>query len=323
MPASVRHVVVALVLLAMLVPLRAGTALAQDGVELYQSDAFDYFFFYDATIWELVDQASELETDYVLFSDGDIWVSYLALDAPGVSAGECLEGLLASFADDPSIESVEALTHEGGPPDIRDVGSVASVELVVTAEGSDGRFKLATYERCEELTPGVSLLYTSVNVPAASHNAGRRFETPWLQGYLPRDEWDDERAPVPVLTGSGEHSGSLQTTISCRDRPVEVVARSFGGGGNFVIDPAGFVVVYDSGESLYVPVEWLAPELPATSVLVLEPGEFALLTLEIPDTDYEILYAPPDGPPVVIGERRGVCSAPAAVANPVAIDMDE
>jgi hypothetical protein len=298
-------------------------AAAQDAIELYRAEQFDYYFFYEASGWQIDDQSSEDGSEFARFSNGEIYVDYWALDAPDTSPEACLDEILTFLNDDPAILEIEALSEEGGPPQITNNGTEAVTELVVTVEGEDGRFKLATRESCQALEPGQSVLYTSVNVPAAVWNETQWFDDPWLVGYLPSDEITGGNAPVPVPASSGDIRGTLDARLRCGESPFFVIARSYGGGGNFVIDPASFAMVSDTGESIQATLEeWVYPDIPMDSSLVLGLDEIGLFRLSVPGGPNDLYYFPPDSSPVYLGTRDPVCTAAAAFNAPILIDLD-
>lgn len=259
--------IVALMLLSSLVPLANRHAEADHAVELYRSEQFDYFFFYDATTWEMVEQESEPGSDYVRFSDGDIWASYWAFDASGLTPEECLGGILDNFNDDPSILAYEELVGLNDPISTVHGGVTAEIALIVTVDGADGAFKLATYEACEEVVPGQTLLYTSVNVPATSFNEGRRFDQPWIEGYLPAHAAFDGSAPIRIFDSFGNAVGTIKAYANCPGPPNQMygTARNFGDSVILELDPNGFFVSPSSGDVDLARVEWLHPAMPNTS----------------------------------------------------------
>lgn len=312
-------------LLAGVVPSTSPSASAQEGaVELYQATQFDYFFFYDAARWQIVDQSSEAGEEFASLSDGETYVDYWALEAPNTTAADCLNDFLDGLYEDPAIIEIAALTDEGGAPEIDDFGSRAATELVVTAgDGANGRFKLATELRCQELEPGQSVLFTSVYMPAAVWNDKQSFADPWITGYLPIHATREEGAPVAIPDDLGDLNWTLDAALACAGDTFSVIARNYDVGGSFVIDPASFAMVSETGEYTQATLDaWISPSISPESSLVLEPGEIGLFRLHSSGSGNDLYYSPPDSAPVYLGTHT-ICSAAAAVNSPVLIDLED
>jgi hypothetical protein len=296
-------------------------ARAQESVALFESDQFDYFFFYDASQWQLVDQTSEPGSETVSFSDGQIAVDYWAFSAPGVSPQACLEFAVDALATEPSILAFEDLSEEGGPPDIGGSGTYAFVEIVATEDSADGRDKFLLDWSCNELVSGESLLFTMATLPAAVYNERPRFALPWIAGYQPLDEFDEDAAPVSIPAPDGAVQGTLAVVgLPCVGDELLIVSRALGSGGNFVVDPSSFVAVHETGEvTTFASAEWLFPNIPPDSSLAMWPGELGLLKLVGPWPSYDLYYTSATGESIYIGSR--VTCAPAATL-PVLIDME-
>lgn len=311
-------------LLAGFVPSALPSIAAQQGsIEIYQAEQFDYFFFYDAARWQIADESSEEGSEFVRFSDGESYVDYRAYQSAVTDEESCLNDILDSLYESPSILEIVALTQDGGAPEIVNYGSGAQTELVVTVDGADGRFKLATRENCQELEPGQSVLYTSVNVPAALWNDKQWFETPWIIGFLPTDFSRDEGAPVAIPDFTGEVIGTLDAAFRCHWDEFYVVARNIGGGANFVVSADAFAAAHADGDVAPASLTaWLYPEMPADRSLALSPGEIGLFELQVDGNPFELYYLTPDGEPVYLGTRTR-CPSPAAVNAPVLIDLED
>jgi hypothetical protein len=296
-------------------------AVAQESVALYRSEVFDYFFFYDAAIWEIEEQASEPGSDFVRLTDGEVFVDYWAFDAPGMTAGECINTVVDALASEPSVIAVESLVNQGSPPHPQAFGALGSVQLVVTIEGADGRFKLATDERCEEIIPGQAFLYTSINVPAEVFNQTQSLDrTPWIKGFLPRDEQQEQTAPIPVLDASGSVRGTLAANPNCAEGSLLGIARAVD--GDFVIDPLGFAAAYETGETVSVTFDaWLFPSAGVDQQRVLTEGDVGLFQLEVGGHFFDLYYTPPSGAPVLLGQEGGPCAGGGG-GSPILIDLE-
>jgi hypothetical protein len=304
-------------------------ARAQEPVALYRSEVFDYFFFYDAAIWEIEEQASESGFEAVRFFDGEVFVDYRAFDAPGMTARDCLDQVLDGLANDPSVLEVEPLI-----PDYQnfDYGIFASMKLVLTIDGDQGRFKLATDEQCEELDPGQTLLYRSINVPAEAYNEGRRFDRPWIAGYRPSDEFPAKEGPnadhyagtpVSVLNAGGAVLGTFTAGVFCAPSEVDVVVRGLASTAGFTVDPSAFTFTYYTGETVApASASWLYPDVPPTSSLDLRDGDVGLLRLETQGTPdaYDLYYSPADEESVDLGGSIRACGAGGGL--PALIDLE-
>jgi hypothetical protein len=324
-----RSLIASIVIAELLLVVVAGLASAQGhgSIDLYRSDQFDYYFFYDASRWQIVDQSSESESDFVRLSDGETTVDYWAFAATDTSPVDCLNDVLDEWETAPSIVEIEALFNQGGSPMVQGSDSLAVASLVVTVDGDDGRSKLAAFMRCEELDPGKTLLYTESDVPAALWNETQRYDRPWEAGYMPVDE-NRPTAPVPIPTGNGQVQGSLKAELVCKlGGPFFVVAENTAPEGTFHVDDTSFKGVYNTGEVVPATFNgWLYPQVTPNSGLALRPGEVGLFELEIGAPSdpkaanlLEVYYAPTSGAPVYLGSAGG-CGAGAGA--PVLIDLE-
>jgi hypothetical protein len=89
---------------------------AQVSIGSYHADEFDFYFFFDAAIWELVERASEPGVDYVRLEAEQARLEYLAFEAPGMTVEECMIAGVQALADDPAILHIENLYSPGAPP---------------------------------------------------------------------------------------------------------------------------------------------------------------------------------------------------------------
>src|SRR4051812_20164939 len=113
----------------------ASTRAQTQSIDLYHSEQFDWYFFYDADQWQIEEQSSPPGHDDVRFSNGDSFVSYSTFDAAGATPEDCVAGVLSSLSDGPAVIDVTALSDEPGPPEIIGGGSsLASTVLVVTVD---------------------------------------------------------------------------------------------------------------------------------------------------------------------------------------------
>lgn len=337
MRTCLRSVVVMLTLVSTLFLSAGGDAAADHAIELYRSEQYDYYFFYDAALWTIVDESSEPGSELVIFSDGDVFFSSVAFDAPGVTPRECVESGLDQLAAEPAIVAVDSLSSPPGLPEVYDKPEDAlgppysSVNLIVTLDESDERGKLATRVECEELVPGESLLYTVIHIPATLWNAGRHFSRPqvsgWLnsvvKGYRPSDEaWEGTR-PVPLVNATGDVIGTLSANPQCvNSETVYGVARNVDASADLVLDPRGFTAATDFDDSARVfHVEWLYPNGSADSPFVLQPGEVGLFKLTIPYFYgyFSLFYSPSEGGSVLLGNGGGGCAGGGAA--PIVIDV--
>ena len=154
---------------------------------LYQSELFDYFFFYDPRVWEIAGEQSSGKAEWVRFVDDDVVADYVAAEMPGVTAKECVQQRLIDLENDPSIVEIEGLSAEGVIHDVWENldKSSAHTTLVLTVESGNDRFKLAASEECTEIVPGESLLDVSIFVPAETFNEGRELTGPEVFMHLP------------------------------------------------------------------------------------------------------------------------------------------
>ena len=327
--------ILAVLVPAALIPPAANGVVAQQAVELYQSEQFDWYFFFDASTWSIEDQASAPGSEQLRLSDGEVFMNYWAFAAPDLTTPECLRQVLIDLAADSSILEMQALTEEGGPPQIREVNvadrqiDVAIADLVVTVDGPDGQFKLATREECHRSATTGFLLYRSTNVPAALYNElGGFYLWPEIASSYWIEEMPDWRAPVPVSDGSGTVAGTLAAYFYCNET-FQVVARNTGGESTFVVEPDRFVAAYLAdpyvgelaGQSIRPELqEWMYPAIPDDSSLVLRPGEVGLFLLTVPAIEFDLYYQTESGSFTLIGWNYGGCGAGGAA--PVVIDID-
>ncbi len=319
---------------------RARPAAADPTVEMYRSERFGHLFFFDASVWEIVSQESDDDTDIVVLSDGDVFAVVYAIALPDTTPRECVQFILDDvWGDNDSVVDISALRVEG-PPTITSTESWAFTDMLVTLEGEDGRSANAVEEHCWELVPGESLIYTSIVVPAAAWNAGRTFEqivdadgtgssvTPWLAFYKPGDE------AIPgssfglhqVVDAAGEPLGEIGNVDRwCQTGPEAfALARAYASGPGLVLDPDAFVGVEQFGDddrTVPLDVAWMYPAARQGSVLDLAPGETALLRVTLPPDPYDLQYLPEGAPRVAIGDSQEGCGGGGGAA-PVRIDME-
>jgi hypothetical protein len=323
-------------LAAALIPPMQRSAEARERIELYRSDGFGYFFFYDASRWQTVDRSSGGGSDSVRFSDGATIVNYTATYDPDTTLARCVEGHLAWLTSNPGVLAVEALSAEGGPPQVHEGGSSTFAQIVVTGTGEDGQFKVAISEDCKWLEPEQTILHTQVFVPAAIFNENPRFEEPWLVGIRSGIIWAyrsdgmliPSGAQVPFATASGA-TGAIAANL-CFPRGLSVVVQNLGD-VDLLVDASKFLVrenATQEGAQLepVMSLGWSYPHrLPADeSKLTLGAGDIGLLELDLPDPNgsFELYYAPADAQPVYVGTNVQPCGGGAAGA-PVLIDLDE
>jgi hypothetical protein len=319
---------------------RAGNiVLAQNAIELYRSEQVGWYFFYDAATWAIEEESAEPGSEFVRFSDGEVYVDYLTLDAPGTTPEQCVEEVLAVLSDDPTIIDVEALSDEPGPPTIsvditRDEPLFANTALVVTVDGDDGPFKLATLETCASVGDGQTLVYRSINVPAVAYNEGRQF----VKGESPEIVSSVEFAgvlelgfvpvvPEPVLIEdvSGAVPGSLAGILECQalSGPLYIVAEGLRE-SDFVVNLDAFVA-YDPelDETVSAPGRWLAPDPQQADVAALGRGDLGLFQLTVPEEfpyAFDVNYMAQEDQPVYLGSTS-LCAGTSAGA-PVLIDIE-
>jgi hypothetical protein len=319
LPRRLARAVAAFVLLLLCGPFQFTGAAADHATELYRSEQYDFFFFYDASDWVVQDQFSEPGAEFVRFSDGTIVVDYWLFDAPDMTAGDCLKAMLDRLAAEPGIVAIESLESPPGLPQIQAFGDSAFTRLIVTLDPSDPRGKLASSERCERLAPGAPLLYTSINIPAREFNAGRNFDrslielTPWIKGYRP-----DYETYVPLadlIDANGVVVGTLEANPVCADFDrIYGIARNLSPSDSLIVDPFGFFAVTLPDEQVEpVNIDWLYPTASPNTEFVLQPGEVGLFKLAVglSSGGFELWYSHGEGSQVFLGRGAG----PAGVAH--------
>lgn len=314
----------------------ADTRAQTSSIDLYQSDQFDWYFFYDAGEWTIEAQSSPSGHDDVRFSNGDTVVYYSTFDAAGTTPEDCVASVLTSLRDAPAVVDVTALSEEPGPPEI--IGgesSLAYTVLVVTADAGDGPFKLAAVETCASIDGGRTLISRSIYLPAASYNQHpREFDAPEILSSVDFGSVFDPGgvrvvpAAVPVANGNGGVTGSLAALLDCESPgPYYIVAQGLS--GTFVIHADDFIARYvDSKQAAASRIEWLYPDNPASDSLTLRPGELGFFQLVVPpaeqggDHSVDLQYRASDTKPVVLGASSGPCpGAGGGLPNTIDIEL--
>ena len=313
----------------------ASTRAQMQSIDLYRSEQFDWYFFYDAEQWQIEEQSSQPGRDDVRFSNGDTVVDYSTFDAAGTTPVDCVAYVLTSLRDDPAVVDVTALSEEPGPPEILGGDSaLAYAVLVVTVDADDGPSKLAVVETCASFDGGRTLVSRSIFLPAASYNQHPwQFDAPEIVSSV---DFGDVYSPggvpvltphVPVASSNGGAAGSLAVLLNCEaPGPYYVLAQGLK--GNLVIHPDDFVARYvDSERIADSSIAWLYPTIPASHDLVLKPGEVGLFQLVVQpseqggDPGVDLQYAAPDAKPVFLGTSDGPCTG-AGGGLPNTIDIE-
>jgi hypothetical protein len=332
-----RRRLVTFLILALLAPLAAGIASrplvvagGQESVALYESDQFDYFFFYDAALWEIEEETSRPGRDLVRLTTEEVVLQFLAFAAPGVTVEDCLQTLVAELARDPSVLAIEDLTREGEP--VRAgmwAEDLAVAMFFLTVDEGEGPRDLAVSHRCEEIDPGRSLLYTTLTVPAEPYARAELWKPleehkfPTIAGYPRRAGVFPQFGPVTVRNASGALMGTFISNHECVERDFLVMARASRDGDTFVIDPSAFTVVFESGEPAPVEVDaWLYPRIDTDKTLMLGPDEIALFRFAIEGHHYDLYYTPPAGEQILIGDNRDEYCGGGGSGAPILIDLE-
>lgn len=300
---------------------------ADHAIALYRSEQFDYYFFYDASTWEIVEQASAPGSDVVQLANADVNVEYEAFEAHGQTPTECVGAFLEGIDSVPSVTRVEHLAPGFGPPKIDESEVQASVDIVITVDDQDGRSKFAASFSCQELVAGESLLISSFVVSATYFNEKQEFSFahPWIIAYVPNGEPWVSADPIPIV-GPGGVRGTLALSPQCASpgatQPSYAfygVARNVTSSGTLIIDPLDFTNMSPTGDSVPVEVEWLYPVDRSRPSFMLEAGEIGLFKLSNFGND-EFSYSSGDGSSVSLGER--CCGCAGGGTAPVIIDME-
>jgi hypothetical protein len=306
-------------------PVATNRANAQETIAVYQSEQFDWFFFYDSSLWIIEEQSSEPGSEMLQLSNGDIIVDYWAFEAPDMTARKCVEAVLSALAADPEIAEIEALSPEGGAPVIMPPDhsgyetTVAWTELVLTIETAADHYKVATSGECRSIASEASLLLRSMIVPAAIFNEWGGF-----QGGEHPEIVSSDHQPTVISDGPGSSQGTLAPYFHCNEI-FKVVAQNIDPKKDFVVDPSSFVAVYKMGDLAGQTVhpelrEWIFPAQSPASPLVLKPGEIALFELELSPIWYTLYFETETGSLVDLGTNNGGCGAGGAA--PVLIDIE-
>jgi hypothetical protein len=335
-------VVVAITVLGSLLTLAQPATAQSSNVQLYRSEQFGWFMFYDASVWQIEETSSEPGFDFVSFSDEEVLVEYYAFDAPGMTPGECVEAILNELYQNPAILEIQALSDEDEPPTVRDeslvqgnadVGTellIASTKLIVTVDGDSGPFKLVTGEECSPLDGESTLLYRSFKVPAPAWNAGRGFDEPVILLHMSANDLRENEPPARILDENGSLYGLLDLVYPCTvfgplsslsHREYYVLARNVGAGGNFVIPPSAFVAIDQStGEpGPFTFRGYVYPSMPAEISMALPLGEAGLLAFDV-DPPSDLYFVSRLGEAVFVGSI-GICGAGPGAA-PIIVDME-
>lgn len=323
----IRRLAAIVAILTVLVPAAvvspAITNAADNPFELFYSEQTGYFFFWDAATWSIEEEgeSSDPGGDWIRLSDGETLFDLWAFSAPGMTTEECIRIAVDDFGSDPTDLEMEALTAEGGPPQIyEDV-----TNLVLTVDGPEGQEKFAVRMTCNETVPGESLHLKSIIVPAAVYNATGK--EPWeyeLDFFSFGRPYHPETESVSISDDTGEVAATLTTHLPCNTATFSVLARGVGGGGDFVIDPSSFIAVDDEGTSLPIALAaWSLPGGRPVTSLGLRPGEMAVL-LGVVEADagqsFELYHYAPPGEASFLAQPIWGCGAGSGA--PVLIDME-
>src|SRR3954454_2300831 len=106
--------------------LSTATARAQieHGYELFYSEQTGYFMFWNPAYWTLEDQPPGSGGDWLRLRDDehDAVGELFAFQAPGITTTECLHTILDELARAPTTVTIEALSEEGGAPQLSESG---------------------------------------------------------------------------------------------------------------------------------------------------------------------------------------------------------
>lgn len=296
--------------------------------QIFLSEQTGYFFFWDPGEWTLVDTSSQPGADWIRLSKGDIVADVSAIVAPGISAAACLQQQFDRLASTSSIVAVEALTPEGGPPQLPPGASSsqlthASIDVVVSIAEAERTTKYAVELMCYDIEAGQSLVVQSVVVPAQLFN-----EQSWdtLNGpvSLSSEEFaglEENGRYISIPDQQGGVMGSLTTTTTCPFAGVFV--RAWGlGQEDLSIDPAALVARdLEDGKVKPTSVFWSLPQADPDAPAIIQPGAMALFQIVVDSRAFELSYEPPDGLPVPLGEFYAGCGGGGG-GLPVLIDID-
>jgi hypothetical protein len=319
---------------AALAPIVAPGAAAQSPLDLYVSDQFEYLFFFDPGLWVIEEETTELDSDYVFLSNGEVFVYYLAFEAPGVSTDDCLRDVLNELAIDTEILSVEPLIPGDGDGSdveaaITSTATSSTVHLLLTIDEDGEPYKLVTEETCHQIYPDESLLYVSTNVPAELYNelgGDNPFGTvPAIALSLPSIDGRDSatatgQVPLPTAGESGDLddplTGILEGHVHCAvDGPPQLLILAYALDNDLTLDTSAFTVTSDGDEETALAFgEWLYPEADPATDLTLEPGDVGLAWFDLPgaESTYDLTYTPPaPDAPITLGQiDPAACAAP-------------
>lgn len=317
--------VVLLALAATAVP--ATTIAADDPLELFYSEHTGYFYFWDPAIWSLEDEgeSSDPAGDWLTLSDGEVSLDLWAFLAPGVTTSECLRMAVDDFGSDPTVLEMEALTAEGGPPQIGE----NVTNLVLTVDRPEGTEKFAVGLTCNETVPGESLHLKSLIVPASVYNARglELWEYDFDSYFFAYQNLVIEQAfnrTVPIESAPGEVIGMFRAYNGCLATVLFVLAQGVGG-NDFLLDPASFVVLDADGSVVPATLAmWSLPAARRESSLALRPGETALLYAAAdarPAHKFSLYFTPPSGQAIELTNSVPDCGG-ASSSAPVLIDIE-
>lgn len=320
------------------VPTASAQILHGNGIELYRSEGFGYLFWWDPASWALDERSAEPGFDHVRMSKDQTFVDFFGYAQPGITPRQCVEDVLARLVDNPSIVDVAPLAPGSVTPHIFDINDLASTELVITVDGSEGIFKLATAEICLTLVPGESVLHVSLNISAAGWNIAESFDTEDLLWTLtlPHTAWalipnDDGSVGTPLgrhnpinatrlFDSAGEEIALLSPQWPCSSDSM-VIAAENSGSANFVLDPLAVLFQNNAGQvARGAAATWLYPTMSIDHAAVLHLGEVAILSLvsPFPAEGVNAYYVVEDNVAVPLAFE---CVSPAGAA-PVLIDTE-
>jgi hypothetical protein len=265
--------------------------------------------------------------DWIRLSKGEIVADVSALVAPGISATACLQQQLDQLASTPSIVAVEALTPEGGPPQIPPVSSSqathVSTDVVVSIAEAGRKTKYAVELTCYDIVSGQSLAVQSIVVPAQLFNE-QSWETLYGPVSLSSEQFAGLEANGRWISVPDQHGGvvgALTATTTCPFAGVFV--RAWGvGQEDLSIDPAALVARdLESGEVKPASVFWSLPQADPDVPVVVHPGVMALFQIVVDSSAFELSYEPRDGQPVPLGQFYAACGGGGG-GLPVLIDID-
>lgn len=185
------------------------TATAQilhgNGIELYRSEGFGYFLWWDPASWSLDEQSAEPGFHHVRMSKDATFVDFFGYAQPGITPRQCVEDVLARLADNPSIVDVAPLAPGSVTPHIFDIDDLASTELAFTV---DMHFTVRLPTRPTMLIGPDLLAFADVEptrlrvIPLASSSRGTLSAT--TQTYsMPGQPSPREKFSVDIVITSG------------------------------------------------------------------------------------------------------------------------